>query len=409
MENRLPHLLLRGALGVVALTLCAALPAGPRTLVVGTRSDPPRGTHPSLQAALDAARPGDVIRCPAGIHPLPLEVSLGVSIVGDPGARLDPTGGALRVHDVPHDQRFVLAGFGIVDGLELRLQLHDNHGPVHVCDVAVGAGRNPRVRGPSLWIRDCAQVALERVTTYGVPAVDAARVCDLLISDCVFTGHGSMQGRRDGPALRAEECCVAIAGGTLRGSDDPTGQLVAPAVEVDASALWITGCARLRGGSSGNNLFQSAVHGAGEASMLDLGPRVALNDGSRARSALTGRLEVTRDREVLALRAAPSRASLAAPSHLRVEASGPPDTNAVVMVSLPAHAVAWPGSPLGLWLDAATAVPLGALATGADGEGILEAAWPTHTGLGDLFAVQAAVWNDHGVEASLPALWWVDR
>ncbi len=409
METRLPHLLLRGALGVVALTLCAALPAAPRTLVVGTRSDPPRGTHPSLQAALDAAQPGDVIRCPPGIHPLPLEVTLGVTIVGDPGARLDPTGGALRVHHVPRDQCFVLAGFGILDGLELRLQLHDNRGAVHICDVAVGAGRNPRVRAPSVWIRDCAQVALERVTTYGVPAVDAARVGDLLLVDCVLTGHGSMQGRRTGPALRAVECRVAIAGGTLQGSDDPTGQLVAPAVEVDASALWITGVARLRGGSSGNNLFQSAVHGGGEASTLELGPRAVLNDGSRARSALTGRLEVRRDREVLALRAAPSRASLAAPSHLRVEASGPPDTNAVVMVSLPAPSTAWPGSPLGLWLDAATTVPLGALATGPDGTGILEAAWPARAGLGDAFRMQAAVWTDRGIEASLPALWWVDR
>ena len=79
----------------------------------------------------------------------------------------------------------------------------------------------------------------------------------------------------------------------------------------------------------------------------------------------------------------------------------------IIKKRLPGGTIHWPSAPLGLWLDPATTVPLGTLATDGQGVGIFETDVPPGLRAGDRFVIQAALWNDREVEASLPVLWQV--
>src|SRR5262245_33195142 len=100
-----------------ALALVAAAPAQARTI-------PVRST---IQAAVDSARPGDVVLVPPGIYRENVVVSTdGLSIVGAPGAVLDGGGaaGAVGVRVAPAPPAATLHGFRL-QGLRIENYARD--------------------------------------------------------------------------------------------------------------------------------------------------------------------------------------------------------------------------------------------------------------------------------------------
>ncbi|HEX6885389.1 MAG TPA: hypothetical protein VF530_18585 [Planctomycetota bacterium] len=195
-----------------------------------------------IQPAIDAARPGDVIRVQAGTYAR-FVIRKPLRILADGGGPAVVAGldFAVYVHDLRIGNELVLSGLTLraTGSLVPVLSVVDSLGTVVLHDLDLPLAETTR---PGLEVRDCARVFLL-----------ASRVRGGVLGGFGATPRGACV------ALRSQ---LWIAGSELRGSDgDPSvTQQGAHGLEVEACELRVW-TSRLLGGGSGNTLMGSSGHG----------------------------------------------------------------------------------------------------------------------------------------------------
>lgn len=253
--------MLRASLRGVALLAVLATAAGAETLTVG-----PAGSgaqFAELQAAIDAAAPGDVIRVHPGIYQRIL-VDKPLRILGDGPELVRITGlsFAAVVRDIGPGQELVLSGLSLraTRSSHPVVLVEDSPGTVVLHDLAVPAAQSER---PGLRIADCGRC--------------------FLLGALVRGGVLGGSGRSPRGALLASGSEVWIADSEVSGSDGDLSlnQQGAHGVEVEDAALRVWN-ARIRGGHSGGN--PSGSSGVGGTAIRAVFSRVELFGGPDSES-----------------------------------------------------------------------------------------------------------------------------
>ncbi|MBK8980235.1 MAG: hypothetical protein IPM29_30405 [Planctomycetes bacterium] len=383
-------------LRTIALMCALAAPsAASRTLIVDAASDGEPGRYATIDAALEDAIAGDVVLVSAGTYATPREATRGVALIGCEGAVLDPIARFFRIHDLPPGERFTMAGFRIREGFDLRIWMHSNKGAVHLADLRVQGAVPARVRNVSLWVRDCAVVTLERLSTYGAPALDVMRSTVVAI-ECDLQGTSWFQGSVRGPGIRAEASHVAIVHGRVQGADSTIG-LTAPGIVATGAHITLTGDLVVRGGATGTTVVEPPLC-TDMRSVVRLDPAVRLDTGTSPVPVIVG-VDPIRPWSIPALRSQGLRGD----GVLHVELFASQSVHGIAFVSLPAMPVPTATGDL-IWLDPATTVVLGGLATDATRRGRLEFTLPPTVQPGAALSIQALVVAPAGLQLSLPSV-----
>ena len=279
---------MRSHLPIPALALFAALlaPAAAAQAVHTVKTDG-TGDFTTIQAAVDASAPGDIVLVFAGFH-FNVTVDRGLTLVSMGGAAIgkaeEGPGAdqpALAISGVPANELVVLSGFTVFVG-------------------AAGDGSAVEVRDTAgaVWIQDCF------VDSYGAPALTAESAATIAISNTALQtnlipalpdgtpqpGAGAEVG--DGTRLYGYDTDVMGSHGTLVGPELP--EPIAPPdggpglVVADSLARWTGGAIR---GGSGNTLFLDGclLGGDGGTGLVTLdGPDGGAPDVVLVGAAVTG-------------------------------------------------------------------------------------------------------------------------
>lgn len=260
----------RAASFVLACSLLVALlaPAAASAQAVLTVKPDGTGDFTTIQPAVDAAAPGDIVLVFGGAHDnvtidrgLTL-VTVGGAMIGKafegPGASLP----ALRITGVPADELVVLSGFTVFVG-------------------GAGASSTIEISGTAgaVWIQDCF------VDSYGAPALVADAAATIAISNTLLQTNlvpalpdgtpqaGAGADIAGGTRLYGYDADLRGSHGTLTGPDLPTPTAPpdgGPGLLVDDSlAHWAGGSIQ---GGNGNTLFLDGclLGGDGGAGLITL-------------------------------------------------------------------------------------------------------------------------------------------
>ncbi len=242
------HFLRAGIAGLILLSPAAALQSVwvvDQALGAGT-------DFSNLQAAVDAAAPGDVLLVRSGIYPPFFLDGKGLTIAADTGAGVwvSPawTGysAGARITDVPAGQTAILRGLHFDGSLApatfttVALRIEGCVGTVWVEDCVLASG------SPSLRITDCAAVVLERSSFSGAwgyydgifmtgpqPGIEVFRSA-VVMNGCEVSGGqgnsalalaypGVFPAQAGAPALRLIDGALVAAGGLVSGGQGGSG------------------------------------------------------------------------------------------------------------------------------------------------------------------------------------------
>jgi len=270
-----------------ALTLAALLAPAAAAQAVHTVKTDGSGDFLTLQEAVDAAAPGDIVLVFSGFHPnvtvdrgLTL-VSMGGAVIGKalegPGTEQP----ALSITGVPAAEHVVLSGFTVFVG---------GAGAGSAIEVSNSAG--------AVWVQDCF------VDSYGSPALTAEAAATIAISNTSLQTNlipalpdGTPQpkaGAQIGDATRLYGYDADVAGshGTFVGPGLPVANAPADGgpglVVADSLARWAGGTIR---GGNGNSLFVDGclLGGDGGAGVVTLdGPGGGAPDVALAGTTVMG-------------------------------------------------------------------------------------------------------------------------
>lgn len=272
-RSALPRSLTPLLLSLSLLSLLA-LPARAETLVVDDDGGP-GVDFTTLQAAADAALPGDLLLIQAGQYAGALiDKGLALAAAQDAAVEVDTL---LTLQDLPADQALSVVG------LELEsLAIIDCLGPVALDLLEIGPVQN----APALWVSGSHRVTLSRSSVNGQGSLQPAlpivaqtgailRSSTIVLGDCDLSGGSggastptaSGNGTDGRPALDAQLCTLVIEGSRLAGGhggdawDDGTGQGVFGDGGDGAPALLLDRCvvSLLPGGSDGAWLANGAA------------------------------------------------------------------------------------------------------------------------------------------------------
>ncbi len=251
--------MLRSAVGS-ALVMGSAL-AGGKVLIVDA-TQPPLGSYPTVQQAIDAATEGDIVLIEAGDYPSASTISgKSLTLVGNPtGTAVGQTVrvGPITVTNVAANQKVIVRGiksvlgFGNVPAIDLA----NDQGPIVLEDVNAQYDSAPPITdSPMVRISNCARVLLVRPVVIGH----------------AITNENPGVNYPKGSALAISTSTVSVYGGILQGGDgdpaflyDLTGFLFnkatpgGPGVLLYSGSLFVAG-ATILGGFGGAGTLDLAT------------------------------------------------------------------------------------------------------------------------------------------------------
>lgn len=344
------------------LAACAAgclLPfVSAQTYVVDANAGP--GSHYTTIAAAVADVPdGATLLVRAGTYGA-FATSKGLTILGDPGARLDASTGIVSIHQLGPQRRFVMRGVELVSGVGGLFSLAANAGPIllefapaapAVSDFRIASCDRVQIRGLSL---DNPFFVPFYISHSTVSLVD----CDLR---CAGTDLGI---RQTGGVLQLAGCRVEGAGGIypLWNSANAIGVIGQGRIEVRSSTIV---------GPPGGAAFAYAISGEGTAWVDNA---TVLQNVYQLSSPTIG------NQQLLAAAFVDMASCTASTGPLGGIASasvvGPAGSVAVLLAGFPAPPVALAGVEHALWLDAGSALTMAVGSGSATGSyGVPAASW----------------------------------
>lgn len=212
--------------------------------------DASSGPFTDLQAAVDAAQPGDALLVKSGSYTTFLVNAKPLAIVGDEGADVQIVG-AVRVRSLPRDSVLLLSnlnatGTSGTSSARYGLYVVDNQGAIRVSNSsfrgAAGAGGTQKDGADGLYCQLSA---------------------DLVVTRCELTGGAGLNGLDDagtsGAGARITGSTVAFYDCTLEGGDGqvgitnfaPDGGHGGAGLRAQDATLFLSGCSA-HGGDGGN-------------------------------------------------------------------------------------------------------------------------------------------------------------
>lgn len=213
----------------------------------------------SIQAAVDAAAPGDLILVRAGVYTEPLVIDAPLTLMGEPGVEVE-LHGTLFVTGIAEGEQLLIAQLEVHAPDELvAAWVTASEGVVRFQDVAIVGGRGRTLSGDAsdgadgVRVFDCRALAFTDCGLYGGRGGGDGLTMP-------FGGHGGHALVTTGSPLALHGCLLAGGDGGPADTFGPTtaGGNGGDACRIESFGAFVAGCT-LRGGDGGSG----SIYGSG--------------------------------------------------------------------------------------------------------------------------------------------------